>query len=264
MNDRMTDAELSKKLGRYQAAESIGILLGVLCVIAGCVLAFVLHDLIVVLVLGFSGVVLLLLIALPAQKKKNALIWQQLGGYFGAELKRFFGEEPEKPELPIDYRFLKNVGIIGIEWTECSVKDFHEGEHNGLRFSAANVELGRTVEERSGPDNDNWMTRSETLFRGVVLRCKNICAPGMDITLNEQFQERKGGELTDPAVFRKHFAARNADGQPADELVTPQLRALVRRLEEFANNGKVGGLVLRGGELTLLFVDAVSNQPPTI
>lgn len=251
MNDRMTAAELSKKLGRYQAAESIGILLGALCVIAGCVLAFVLHDLIVVLVLGFSGVVLLLLIVLPAQKKKNALIWQQLGGYFDAELKQFFGEEPEKPELPIDYRFLKNVGIIGIKWTECSVKDFHEGEHNGLRFSAANVELGRTVEERSGPDNDNWMTRSETLFRGVVLRCKSICTPGMDITLNEQFQERKGGDLTDPAVFRKHFAARNADGQPADELVTPQLRALVRRLEEFANNGKVGGLVLRGGELTL-------------
>mgnify|MGYP006987440311 FL=1 len=251
MNDKMTDAELSKKLGRYQAAESIGILLGALCVIAGCVLAFVLHDLVVVLILGFSGVALLLLIALPAQKKKNALIWQQLGGYFGAELKRFFGEEPEKPELPIDDRFLKNVGMIGIEWTGCSVKDFHEGEHNGLRFSAANVELSRTVEERSGPDNDNWMTRSETLFRGVVLRCRDICAPGVDITLNEQFQERKGGDLTDPAVFRKHFAARNADGQPADELVTPQLRALVRRLEEFANNGKVGGLILRGGELTL-------------
>ena len=43
-------------------------------IIAGCVLAFVLHELIVVLILGFSGVVLLLLIALPAQKKKNALI----------------------------------------------------------------------------------------------------------------------------------------------------------------------------------------------
>lgn len=40
-------------------------------------------------------------------------------------------------------------------------------------------------------------------------------------------------------------------GLPADEMVTPQLRALVRRLEEFANNGKVGGLILRGGELTL-------------
>lgn len=74
MNDKMTDAELPKILGRYQAAESIGIFLGALCVIAGCVLAFVLHELIVVLILGFSGVVLLLLIALPAQKKKNALI----------------------------------------------------------------------------------------------------------------------------------------------------------------------------------------------
>lgn len=40
-------------------------------------------------------------------------------------------------------------------------------------------------------------------------------------------------------------------GLPADEMVTPQLRALVRRLEEFANNGKVGGLILHGGELTL-------------
>lgn len=40
-------------------------------------------------------------------------------------------------------------------------------------------------------------------------------------------------------------------GLPADEMVTPQLRALVRRLEEFANNGKEGGLILRGGELTL-------------
>lgn len=40
-------------------------------------------------------------------------------------------------------------------------------------------------------------------------------------------------------------------GLLADEMVTPQLRALVRRLEEFANNGKVGCLILRGGELTL-------------
>lgn len=43
----------------------------------------------------------------------------------------------------------------------------------------------------------------------------------------------------------------SSGGLLADEMVTPQLRALVRRLEEFANNGKVGGLILRGGELTL-------------
>ena len=45
----------------------------------------------------------------------------------------------------------------------------------------------------------------------------------------------------------------------ADEMVTPQLRALVRRLEEFANNGKVGGLILRGGELTLYQVASVKR-----
>lgn len=251
MKDKMTDAELSKKLGRYQLAESIGMLLGVLCVAIGCVLAFVQRNVAVLSILVFGGVALILLIALPAQKKKKALIAQQLGGYFSAELTRFFGEEPEKPELPIDEAFMKNAGLLCIQWTECSIADFHEGEHSGLRFSAANAEMSRTVEERSGPNNDNWMTRSETLFRGVILRCKDICAPDMDITLNEQFQERKGGDLTDPAVFRRHFAAHNAAGQPADELVTPQLRELVQKLEKFANNGKMGGLVLRGGELTL-------------
>ena len=54
--ERMTDAELSKKLGHYQRTESIGILLGVLLVI--CALAF-------------PGVALFLLVAKPAQKKKK-------------------------------------------------------------------------------------------------------------------------------------------------------------------------------------------------
>ena len=84
--------------------------------------------------------------------------------------------------------------------------------HKGLRFSAANVELRRTVEEKSGPDNDNWMTRTETLFRGIVVRCKDICDPTLDIALNDTFQERKKDDITDPAAFRKHFAAHTADG----------------------------------------------------
>ena len=94
--EKMTDQELSQAFGRYQRRESIGILLGALLVIAGCISAFVQHNLLLVCILAFAEVGLILLLALPAQKKKNALIWQQLGGYFGAELKRFFGEEPEK------------------------------------------------------------------------------------------------------------------------------------------------------------------------
>lgn len=46
---RMTDTELSKKLGSYQRMESIGILLGVILVITGCIMMFVYRNIIVIL-----------------------------------------------------------------------------------------------------------------------------------------------------------------------------------------------------------------------
>ena len=175
--ERMTDAELSKQLGSYQRAESIGMLLGVLLVIAGCIMMFVYRNIAVICILVFSGVALFLLVAKPAQTKKKALMQQQLGGFFRTELTKAFGPEPEPATLPIDRAYLKAAKLSAVAFTECTVTDFHEGEHKGLRFSAANVELRRTVEEKSGPDNDNWMTRTETLFRGIVVRCKDICRP---------------------------------------------------------------------------------------
>ena len=249
--DRMTDEQLSKQLGRYQATESIGILLGVLLVIAGCITMFIRRDPLLICAMVFPGVALFLLVAKPAQRKKKALMQEQLGGYFRTELTRAFGPEPEAPELPIDRTFLESAELLAVPWTECSVEDFHEGIHNGLRFSAANVELRRTVEEKSGPDNDNWMTRTETLFRGIVVRCKDICDPALDITLNDMFQERKKDDITDPAAFRKHFAAHTADGREADDQVTPQLRGLVQKLEASSGSAKLCGLILRDGEMTL-------------
>ena len=251
MQQQMSDAELSKKLGSYQKTESIGILLGVLLVIAGCVSMFIQRNVILVCALVFPGVALFLLVAKPAQNKKKALLQQQLGGYFHEELTRAFGPEPEAPELPIDWAYLQAAKLSTISFTECTVTDFHEGEHKGLRFSAANVELRRTVEEKSGPDNDNWMTRTETLFRGIVVRCKDICLPALDIALNDMFQERKKDDITDPAAFRKHFAAHTADGREADDQVTPQLRDLVQKLETSSNSAKLCGLILRDGDLTL-------------
>ena len=248
--EKLTDAQLSKKLGSCQKAESIGMLLGILCVVSGCILMFVKRDIILICVLVFVGVALFLLVAKPAQTKKKALL-QQLGGYFRAELTRMFGVEPAAPALPIDRAYLKAAKLSAVDFTECTVTDFHEGEHKGLRFSAANVELRRTVEEKSGPDNDNWMTRTETLFRGIVVRCKDICDPALDIALNDMFRERKKDDITDPAAFRKHFAAHTADGREADDQVTPQLRDLVQKLEASSASAKLCGLVLRGGDLTL-------------
>ena len=249
--EKLTDAQLSKKLGSCQKAESIGMLLGILCVVSGCILMFVKRDIILICVLVFVGVALFLLVAKPAQTKKKALLQQQLCGYFRAELTRMFGVEPAAPALPIDRAYLESAKLTAVPWTECSIYAFHEGECAGLRFSAANVELRRTVEEKSGPDNDNWMTRTETLFRGIVVRCKDICDPALDIALNDMFQERKKDDITDPAAFRKHFAAHTADGREADDQVTPQLRDLVQKLEASSASAKLCGLILRGGDLTL-------------
>lgn len=249
--ERMTDAELSKKLGSYQRTESIGILLGILLVIAGCISMFIQHDPILVCALAFPGVALFLLVAKPAQTKKKALMQQQLGSFFRTELTKAFGPEPEPATLPIDWAYLKAAKLSAVPFTECTLTDFHEGEHKGLRFSAANVELRRTVEEKSGPDNDNWMTRTETLFRGIVVRCKDICSLTLDIALNDMFQERKKDDITDPAAFQRHFAAHTADGREADDQVTPQLRDLVQKLEASSRTSKLCGLILRDGDLTL-------------
>ena len=249
--ERMTDAELSKQLGSYQRTESIGMLLGVLLVIAGCIMMFVYRNITVICILVFAGVALFLLVAKPAQTKKKALMQQQLGGFFRTELTKAFGPEPEPATLPIDWGYLAAAKLSNDPFTECTVTDFHEGEHKGLRFSAANVELRRTVEEKSGPDNDNWMTRTETLFRGIVVRCKDICDPTLDIALNDTFQERKKDDITDPGAFRKHFAAHTASGQEVDDQVTPQLRELVKKLETTSRTSKLCGLILRDGDLAL-------------
>ena len=69
--DRMTDAELSKKLGGYQRTESISISLGVLLVIAGCISMFIQRDPILVCALAFPGVALFLLVAKPPKRRKK-------------------------------------------------------------------------------------------------------------------------------------------------------------------------------------------------
>ena len=249
--ERMTDAELSKKLGSYQRTESIGMLLGVILVITACISMFIQRDPFFVCALAFPGVALFLLVAKPAQTKKKALMQQQLGSFFRTELTKAFGPEPEPATLPIDWAYLAATKLSAVPFTECTVTDFHEGEYKGLRFSAANVELRRTVEEKSGPDNDNWMTRTEALFRGIVVRCKDICDPTLDIALNDMFQERKKDDITDPAAFRKHFAAHTADGREVDDQVTPQLRDLVQKLEASSRTSKLCGLILHNGEMTL-------------
>lgn len=243
--DRMTDAELSKKLGGYQRAESLGMLLGILCVAAGCILAFIKRDVLLLAVLVFGGVGIIMLVALPAQRKKKALLQQQLGGFFRTEWNAIFGAEPQTPQLPVDEAYMRRSGLVAHRWDECAVADLHEGQHKGRRFSAANVELRRNIEERSGPDNENWTTRTETLFRGVVIRCADACDPALDLTVNDRLEKRETDDISDGAAFRACYEVHAANGEE-----TPELRALVQRLEK-ASAGKVRGLCLREGRAEL-------------
>ena len=117
--ERMTDAELSKQLGSYQRTESIGMLLGILLVIAGCIMMFVYRNIAVICILVFAGVALFLLVAKPAQTKKKALMQQQLGGFFRTELTKAFGPEPEPATLPIDRAYLAATKLSAVDFTEC-------------------------------------------------------------------------------------------------------------------------------------------------
>lgn len=132
--EKMTDQELSDAFGRYQRRESIGILLGALLVIAGCISAFVQHDVLLVCIPAFAGVGLILLLALPAQKKKKALMEQQLGGFFRTELTRTFGPEPQTPELPIDYAYLKRCSCWPAPGSRAPSRSFTRGSTRGCAF----------------------------------------------------------------------------------------------------------------------------------
>ena len=248
--EKLTDAELSKILGRYQAMESVSILIGALLVAAGCISAFVVHSRELLAILALSGVALMLLVGFPAQKKKKTLLQQQMGGFFRAKLEQAFGPEPQTPELPIDRAVLSDSGLIIQSWNNCTMTDFHEGHHKSLRFSAANVTLSHTFEEKTAPNSDDWMTRSETIFRGIVVRCGALCDPAADLAVSDWLHKLAEGDQAEPAVFRERFSARTGDGQPADEQVTPELRCFMAGFEKTLG-GRLCGLVIRNGELLL-------------
>lgn len=260
LSAKMSDEELAKALGRYQAAESLCMLIGIIMVVAGCISAFVVHNRVLLAVLVFVGVGLLVFGAMPVQKKKKALLARQMGGFFDAEREKLFGKDPETPELPIDREYLKSIDLCSLDWTDITVENFHEGEHDGLRFSAANVSLSRTVEEKSGPNNDNWMSRTETLFTGLVVRCKGVCRVLPEMTVRSRFQKRSADDLKTPAAFLDKFSV----GDNADSAVTVQVLEFVQAMEKAG--GKLFGFSVKDGDLTLALETryVFANVPPEV
>ena len=192
---KMTDAELSKRLGHYQKLSVIGIWVGLIGVIGGTISYFVVDDAltraILMAVLFFGGVCCAIFVAGDAQKKIKSLMQSQLGDFFRAELEKAFGPELHTPGLSIDEPVIQTMHVLENEWEECQVEHFHQGKQRGVCFSAANVRLDH-VYERTIP-HEGLETCREMVFKGLVLRCETrISAPSFRTDMpqfNETLQE---------------------------------------------------------------------------
>ncbi|MGM9658818.1 MAG: hypothetical protein ACI3W9_07525 [Eubacteriales bacterium] len=271
--EKLSDEELSRRVGRYEIIERIGGVLVAALIIGGAILGLLLDDSSGVLLLLFLLVcacAIMVMVPMRAENKKNALLIQQLGAYFYGELARLFGPEPENPELPINEAFLRSTDPVRNFWKDCRITDFHEGVRNGVRFSAANVFLSRKEDSNNSEDSSTYTVCT---FYGIVLRCKDICDPSLNIALRDRssfripvrlsgslqdpdklrscYPARSIGGLNDPDTFREYYSAHTWDGQAADGLVTQQMRELIGKLETFVGDGRVAALTFRDGELTL-------------
>ncbi|MGM9564054.1 MAG: hypothetical protein ACI4OB_03505 [Christensenellales bacterium] len=270
---KLSDEELSRKVKHYETIERIGGVLVVAVFIVGVVQALLqdgVSGIPLLVLMIILGIVIMKMIPMRAEEKKNALLIQQLGGYFYGELARMFGPEPENPEMPIDKSFLKSTNPVRSPWEDCRITDFHEGVRNGMRFSAANVLLSRRLMVDHPEDSGTYISGA---FYGVVLRCRDVCGPVTDIVLRDRsefeyvvrkngipenvddlrryYPTRKDGGLYDPVAFSRYYSAHTSDGKEADDAVTPQLRELIGKLEVLTANGRVAAFSLHNGELML-------------
>ena len=158
---KLSDAELSKKLGHYQKMSRVWILVGLFGALSGTVSYFAVQDTalkaILTGVLFFGGVCCAVFLGGSAQKKLKALIQEQFGDFFRTEWEKAFGPDMHTPEMCVDEPFLRTFHLLDGQWEECTVENFHEGDYRGVHFSAANVRLDHVYERGCG--HEGYETR---------------------------------------------------------------------------------------------------------
>lgn len=121
---------------------------------------------------------------------------------------------------------------------------FYEGYYNETHFSVENVELVVVIKDRDNGD------MRKTRFAGAILRCKDVCAPSLNIVLRGSGTDHRS-ERTDLAIFRQCFSSRTADNQPSDNLVTSELRELIRKIVSFSGKYTVPAQSFYEGEVIM-------------
>ena len=256
MNDRhygkMSEAELSKKLGQYQKQARTWTIIGLIGVLGGVISFFAVDDMVLksllTAVLFFGGVCAALLVGGGAQKKLKALMQEQMGDFFGTELERAFGPEPHTAQMRIDEKLMRSLRLFDNQWEEIEAESFREGEHHGVHFSAANVRLNH-VYERGAPQ-DGLETCRDMVFKGIVLRLEMNTSASESVLAAARTEDSPRGIATGSEEFDRCFCVAAEHEQYAQSLLTPQF---TDRILEFCRNidGQLLGFCMSGNVLTV-------------
>ena len=245
--EKMTDAELGKRLGRYQKAEFRWLCAGLIAIAGGIISYFAVKEpalkAILTGVLFFGGLCCAIFLSGGARRKLNALLGEQMGDFFRAELEKAFGPEPVVPRMPIGEELIRSIHLLDGRWEECGTADFREGVHRGVTFSAANVRLDHVY--RRGAPHEGYETCSDTVFKGIVLRCGTCETAAAPVCV-----VRRGECGTGEREFDRLFRVMAREERDAARLLTPRFTAL---LESFGQRtgGRLLALSWEGSVLTL-------------
>lgn len=249
---KLSDAELSKKLGHYQKMSRVWILVGLFGALSGTVSYFAVQDTalkaILTGVLFFGGVCCAIFLGGSAQKKLQALIQEQFGDFFRAEWEKAFGPDMHTPEMCIDEPFLRTFHLLDGQWEECTVENFHEGDYRGVHFSAANVRLDHVYERGCG--HEGYETCHEMIFKGLVLRCETRTPAPSPVLVNARTEDSPRGAATGDALFDRCFCVTAEPEQDALSLLAPQFMELMNEFRQRVE-GQLLGFRWEGRVLSL-------------
>ena len=250
--EKRSDAELSAQLGRYQRQARIWLRIGLLGIAGGLIAAVAMQNTalkaLLVAVLFGGGLCCVLFLSSSAQKKLKALMHEQLGDFFRAELDKSFGPALHTPAMQIGRPLLETLCPSDGQWEECETESFREGSYHGLHFAAANVRLYHVYEQGHG--QGSLGTSRDLVFKGLVLRCETRASAPSAICAHARTENSPCGAATGDETFDRRFCVTAEREQDARTLLTPQFTAW---LSDFAQRveGTLSGFCWEGGIFSL-------------
>ena len=176
-------------------------------------------------VLFFGGVCAALFLGGSAQKKLKALMQEQMGDFFGAELENAFGPDIHTAQMLIDEKLVRSLRLLDGQWEESETENFHEGEHNGVHFSAANVRLNHVYE--CGAPQDGLETCRDMVFKGLVINLEITSSAHERVLGAARTENSPCGIATGNNEFDRCFCVTAEHEQYAKSIFTQQLTAKI-------------------------------------